>query len=44
MPDAWLLPDPTRPDPRAPADAATARTATAEYLLARLDAAERWLP
>ena len=44
VPEAWLLPDPTRPDPRAPQDAATAREAYREYLLARLQAAERWLP
>ena len=44
VPDAWLLPDPTRPDPQAPADASSARQAYADYLLARLAAAERWLP
>ena len=44
VPEAWLLPDPTRPDPRAPQTAAAAREAYGEYLLARLDAAERWLP
>jgi hypothetical protein len=44
VPDAWLQPDPTRPDPRAPSDAATAREVYREYLLARLDAAQRWLP
>ena len=44
VPEAWLLPDPTRPDPRAPQDTATAREAYREYLLARLQAAERWLP
>jgi hypothetical protein len=44
VPEPWLLPDPTRPDPRAPHDATTAREAYREYLLARLDAAERWLP
>jgi hypothetical protein len=44
VPEPWLLPDPTRPDPRAPEDAPTAREAYREYLLARLDAAERWLP
>ena len=44
VPDAWLQPDPTRPDPRAPHDAPTAREVYREYLLARLDAAERWLP
>ncbi len=44
VPDAWLLPDPTRPDPQAPPDAAAARAAYRDYLLARLEAAERWLP
>jgi hypothetical protein len=44
VPDAWLQPDPTRPDPRAPSDAPTAREVYREYLLARLDAAQRWLP
>jgi len=44
VPDAWLLPDPTRPDPAAPATAEAARTAYADYLLARLAAADRWLP
>ncbi len=44
VPEEWLLPDPTRPDPRAPHDAPTAREVYREYLLARLDAAERWLP
>ncbi len=44
VPDAWLLPDPTRPDPKAPADAPAARAAYVEYLMARLAAAERWLP
>jgi hypothetical protein len=44
VPEPWLLPDPTRPDPRAPHDAQTAREAYREYLLARLAAAERWLP
>jgi hypothetical protein len=44
VPEPWLLPDPTRPDPRAPGDAQTAREAYREYLLARLDAAEQWLP
>jgi len=43
VPEPWLLPDPSRPDPRAPADAAAARAAYLDYLLARLDAAERWL-
>ena len=44
VPDAWLLPDPTRPDPRAPVDADAARVAYREYLLARVAAAESWLP
>ena len=44
VPDAWLLPDPTRPDPQAPPDAPSARRAYADYLLARLAQAERWLP
>ena len=44
VPDAWLLPDPTRPDPQAPPDADSAREAYRDYLVARLDAAERWLP
>ena len=44
VPDAWLQPDPDRPDPRAPVDAPAARRAYVEYLLARLDAAARWLP
>ena len=44
VPDAWLLPDPTRSDPQAPPDAASARHAYADYLLARLAQAERWLP
>jgi len=43
VPDAWLVPDPTRPDPNAPADAASARAAYVDYLLARLAAADRWL-
>jgi hypothetical protein len=43
VPDAWLVPDPTRPDPNAPADAASARTAYVAYLSARLAAADRWL-
>ncbi|MFP5282621.1 MAG: HipA family kinase [Actinomycetes bacterium] len=43
VPDPWLEPDPGRPDPAAPADAEAARRAYAEYLLARLAAAERWL-
>ena len=30
VPDAWLLPDPTRPDPQAPPDAASARAAYVE--------------
>jgi hypothetical protein len=44
VPDGWLEPDPTRPDPRAPVDAVSARQAYVDYLLARLDAAESWLP
>ena len=44
VPDEWLAPDPDRPDPKAPADADAARDAYAEYLLARLAAAESWLP
>jgi hypothetical protein len=44
VPDAWLEPDPDRPDPRAPADASAARRAYLDYLLARLDQAESWLP
>ena len=44
VPDAWLLPDPTRPDPQAPPDAAAARSAYVDHLLARLAAADRWLP
>jgi hypothetical protein len=44
VPDAWLLPDPRRPDAHAPPDAASARQAYADYLLARLEQAERWLP
>jgi hypothetical protein len=44
VPDPWLEPDPTRPDPGAPPDAAAARAAYLDYLVARLDAAESWLP
>jgi hypothetical protein len=44
VPDIWLIPDETRPDPAAPADAEAARAAYRDYLLARLDAAEVWLP
>lgn len=44
VPDRWLEPDPDRPDPAAPPDAAAARAAYADYLLARLAAAESWLP
>ena len=44
VPDAWLAPDPDRPDPKAPADATEARRAYVDYLLARLDAAQSWLP
>jgi len=44
VPDAWLERDATRPDPQAPLDAAAARAAYRDYLLARLDASDRWLP
>ncbi len=44
VPDAWLEPDPTRPDARAPATAEDARDAYVRYLMARLGAADRWLP
>ncbi len=44
VPDDWLRPDPARPDPQAPPDPASARAAYRDYLLARLEAAERWLP
>jgi hypothetical protein len=44
VPDPWLRPDPTRPDPRAPESVESARAAYCEYLLARLAAADRWLP
>lgn len=44
VPDVWLVPDETRPDPQAPPDAATARERYVEFLLARLAAADRWLP
>ena len=44
VPNPWLEPDPDRPDPAAPADATAARSAYTEYLLARLAAAESWLP
>jgi hypothetical protein len=44
VPDDWLAPDPDRPDPQAPADPAAARVAYVDYLLARLAAAEDWLP
>lgn len=44
VPDAWLVPDATRPDPQAPPDAAAARERYVEFLLARLAAADRWLP
>jgi hypothetical protein len=44
VPDEWLAPDETRPDPKAPPDPATARERYLEFLTARLDAAERWLP
>jgi hypothetical protein len=43
VPDDWLAPDESRPDPQAPPDAASARERYGEFLLARLDAAERWL-
>jgi hypothetical protein len=44
VPDAWLEPDPDRPDPKAPSDADAARSHYRDYLLARLVAADRWLP
>lgn len=44
VPDAWLEPDDFRPDPAAPPDPAAARAAYRDYLLARLEAAEVWLP
>ena len=44
VPDVWLAPDPARPDPQAPPDPATARAAYRDYLVARLEAAESWLP
>jgi len=44
VPGEWLEPDPTRPDSGAPADAPAARRAYVDYLLARLRAAESWLP
>jgi len=44
VPDAWLQPDSHRPDPHAPADATAARGAYREVLLARLAAADAWLP
>jgi hypothetical protein len=44
VPDEWLKPDPKRPDPQAPDDAGQARIAYRDYLLARLAAADRWLP
>lgn len=44
VPDAWLVPDDSRPDSAAPPDPAAARAAYRDYLLARLDAAEEWLP
>jgi hypothetical protein len=44
VPDAWLQPDPDRPDPKAPVNPADARCLYRDYLLARLDAADRWLP
>lgn len=44
IPDGWLSPDADRPDPSAPADPPTARVAYRDYLLARLAAAQEWLP
>jgi hypothetical protein len=44
VPGEWLEPDPTRPDSGAPADATAARAAYSDYLIARLDEAESWLP
>ncbi len=44
VPDAWLLPDPDRPDSQAPTEADEARCRYRDYLLARLAAADRWLP
>jgi hypothetical protein len=44
VPAEWLEPDPTRPDSGAPVDATAARAAYRDYLLARLGAAESWLP
>jgi hypothetical protein len=44
VPDVWLEPDRDRPDPNAPSDAAAARCRYRDYLLARLVAADRWLP
>ena len=44
VPDAWLEPDADRPDPAAPANPAAARDAYRDTLLARLAAAESWLP
>ena len=44
VPDAWLEPDADRPDPAAPANPAAARAAYRDTLLARLDAADHWLP
>ena len=44
VPDPWLAPDPDRPDPNAPPDPAGARVAYRNYLLTRLERAERWLP
>lgn len=44
VPDVWLEPDPLRPDPNAPATPELARAAYRDYLLARLAAADAWLP
>jgi hypothetical protein len=44
VPDDWLAPDPRRPDTAAPPSAAAARAAYRDTLLARLSAANSWLP
>ena len=44
VPDAWLEPDADRPDAAAPANPAAARDAYRDTLLARLAAADHWLP
>jgi len=44
VPDDWLSPDPRRPDPAAPPTAVDARAAYRDTLLARLSAADSWLP